>query len=149
LLYYLLDLFISGCTVIAMQPNTQNPNIVTKKPSTGSSKTGAVLSILALILSGIGYGLIHADYSSREPLNGTAEQVGDKVASGTVHVFSSLIGVPFLAVSIFLGILAIIFVIIRLTKVKGTGLVFSILWILLSAWAIKIAIASFSIIKAH
>jgi hypothetical protein len=132
-----------------MKPTTQTPNTQAKAPSSGSSKVGAILSIVALIVSAIGYGLVHADYSTKEPLNGTAEKAADKVASGTAHVYSSLIGVPFLVIGIFLGLLAILFVIIRLRKVKTVGLVFSVVWILLSAWAIKIAIAAFSVIKAH
>ena len=130
-----------------MKPNTVNPQV--KQASNGSSKTGAILSILALILSAIGYGLIHADYTTKEPLNGTAEKVADKAASGTAHVFSSLIGVPFLCIGIFLGLIAVIMTVIRLRKVKAGGLVFSLIWILISAWAIKIAIAAFSVIKAH
>lgn len=132
-----------------MQQNTQTQNPVAKKPSTGSSKVGAILSILALILAAIGYGLIHADYKTKEPLNGTAEKAGDVVASGTAHVVSSIIGVPFLVGGICLGLLAILFVIIRLRKVKVGGLLFSVLWVIVAAWAIKIAIAAFSVIKAH
>jgi hypothetical protein len=93
--------------------------------------------------------LIHADYKTRQPLNGTAEKVADKAASGTAHIFSSLIGVPFLCVGIFLGLLAIVFAIVRLRKVKTGGLVFSVIWVLISIGAIKIAIAAFSVIKAH
>lgn len=135
-----------------MQPNTQNQSAVSKAPkksSTGSSKTGAVLSVLALALSGIGYGLIHADYRTKEPLNGTAEKAADTVASGTAHVYSSLIGVPFLVGGIFFGLLAIVFVVIRLRKVKSSGLLFSLIWIFLAVWAIKIAIVAFDVIKAH
>jgi hypothetical protein len=134
---------------MAMKPTNQTPNTQTKAPSNGSSKVGAVLSIVALILSAIGYGLIHADYSTKEPLNGTAEKAADKVASGTVHVYSSLIGVPFLVVGIFLGLLAIVFIVFRLRKIKTAGLMFSIVWFFVSVWAIKIAIAAFSVIKAH
>lgn len=130
-----------------MKPNTQTPQV--KQASSGSSKTGAVLSVIALMLSAIGYGLIHADYKTKQPLNGTAEKVADKAASGTAHVFSSLIGVPFLVVGIVLSILAVIFVVIRLGKVKGGGLLFSVVWILISVWAFRIAIAAFSVIKAH
>lgn len=130
-----------------MKPNTQTTQV--KQASSGSSKTGAVLSVIALILSAIGYGLIHADYKTKQPLNGTAEKVADKAASGTAHVFSSLIGVPFLCLGIFLALLAVVFVIMRLGKAKAGGLVFSVIWILVSVWALKIAIAAFSVIKAH
>ncbi len=132
-----------------MQTTTPNQSTVAKKPSTGSSKTGAILSIVSLGLSGIGYGLIHADYSTKEPLNGTAEKAADKVASGTAHIYSSLIGVPFLAFGIFIALLAILFTLIRLRKVKAGGLVFSVIWIVVAIWAIKIATAAFSVIKAH
>jgi hypothetical protein len=131
-----------------MKPNTQTQNTVAKASSTGSSKTGAILSVIALILAAIGSGLIHADYRSKEPLNTTAEKAGDAVASGTVHVFSSLIGVPFLAIGIFLSILAVVFVVLRLAKVKGGGLFFSVLWILISVWAFKIAVGAFQVISA-
>jgi hypothetical protein len=130
-----------------MKPNTPSPQV--KKDSTGSSKASALLSVIALLLSSTGYGLIHADYKTRQPLNGTAEKVADKAASGTAHIFSSLIGVPFLCVGIFLGLLAIVFAIVRLRKVKTGGLVFSVIWVLISIWAIKIAIAAFNVIKAH
>lgn len=132
-----------------MKPDTKTPNTQVKQPSTGSSKVGAVLSVVSLILAAIGYGLIHADYSTKEPLNGTAEKAADKVASGTAHVFSTFIGVPFLAVGIFLSILAVVFIVTRLRKVKAGGLVFSIIWILISVWAFKIAIAAFDVIRAH
>ena len=137
------------CNAVYMQQNTQTPKTVVKKPSTGSSKTGAVLSVVSLILSAIGYGLIHADYKTKEPLNGAAEKAADAAASGTAHVFSSLIGVPFLAFGIFIALIAIIFIVIRLRKTKTGGLVFSIIWILIAFWAIKIAVAAFSVIKAH
>jgi hypothetical protein len=134
-----------------MNPNTQTSkqNVVAKKSSMGSSKVSAILSIVALILAAIGSGLIHADYRTKEPLNGTAEKAADAAASGTVHVFSSLIGVPFLVVGILLGILAIVFAVLRFKKVKAGGLVFSVIWVLISVWAIKIAIAAFDVIKAH
>lgn len=132
-----------------MKPNTQTTNTQVKTPSKGSSKTGAILSVIALVLAAIGSGLIHADYRTKEPLSTTAEKAGDAVASGTLHVFSSLIGVPFLAIGIFLGLLAIIFVVLRLRKVQTGGLLFSVLWLALSAWAIKIAIAAFQVISAN
>jgi hypothetical protein len=133
-----------------MNPNAQDPkqNLQTKKPSTGSSKLGAVLSVLALILSAIGSGLIHADYRSKQPLTNTAEKVDDAVASGTLHVFSSLLGVPFLVIGIVLGLVAIVFVVLRLRKVKIGGLVFSVIWVVISVWALKVAIAAFNVIKA-
>ena len=137
------------CNAVDMQANAQNQNILAKKPSTGSSKVGAVLSVVSLIVSAIGYGLIHANYKTKEPLTTTSQKVGDTVAAGTAHVYSSLIGVPFITLGIFLGLLAILFTVIRLRKVKTGGLVFSVIWVLIAIWAIRLAIVSFQVIRAH
>jgi hypothetical protein len=143
----MLDFCFMVWNAYGMKPNTVNPQV--KQASTGSSKTGAILSVVALILSAIGYGLIHADYKTKKPLNGAGEKAADAVASGTAHVYSSLIGVPFLCVGIVLGLIAVLLTLLRIRKVKAAGLVFSVVWILISVWAIKIAIAAFSVIKAH
>ncbi len=132
-----------------MQTTTQNQNIVSKKPSSGSSKTGAVLSVIALIFAAIGSALIHSKYKPVEAVTTTAQKVDVAVAGGTWHVLATLFGVPLLAIGICLGLLAILVTVVRLRKVKAGGFIFSVLWILLGIWAIKISTAAFKLISAH
>ena len=131
-----------------MQPDTKTQTPV-KKPSKRASITGGVLAVIGWALAGIGSLLIHADYRSDQPLTSTAEKVDDAVASGTLHVFSVFVGVPFLVGGIVLGILAIIFTLIRLRKARSAGLVLSVVWLILAAWALQLSIAAFDTIKAH
>jgi hypothetical protein len=132
-----------------MKPNTQTQNTVSKKPSTGSSKTGAILSVLALILSAMGSALVHSKYKADVPINTVAEKAGEAVTSGTWRVLATIFSIPLLIGGLLLGGLAILLTLIRLGKVKVTGLLFSVLWIFLGVWAIKIAIDAFQVIKAH
>lgn len=120
-----------------------------KKPSSKPSIAGAVLSILGLILSAIGSALVNSKYKPEQTSTTAAEKAGEAVASGTWRVLATIFSVPFLVVGIVLGLLAVLFTVLRLKKVKIGGLVLSVFWILISVWAIKIAISAFQVIKAH
>lgn len=132
-----------------MQLNTQHQNPQPKKSSAGSSKTSAILSVLALVFAAIGAALIHSKYKPTEAVTTTAQKVDVVVASGLWHGLATIFAVPLLVAGISLGILAIVLSVIRLRKVRVGGLAFSILWILLSIWAIKIAAAAFKLISAQ
>src|SRR5690606_12314624 len=129
--------------------NTANPAPLPKKPATGSSKTGAVLSILALIVVSIGAALIHWKYQPEQAATSTAEKAGEAVASGTWSVLTALFGMPLLVLGIGLALLAICMTVIRLRKARGGGLVFSLVWLFLAGWAIKLAADAFSLISAN
>ena len=111
--------------------------------------TGAVLSLLALVGSGFGSLLVHANFHSKEPLTSTSQKVSDAVGSTTGHVVAALFAIPFLIAGIVLAILAVIFIVRRLPKVKITGLLTSIIWLLVSIWAFIIATNAFNLLKAH
>lgn len=119
-----------------------------KQVSNRASIAGGVLSIIALILSAIGSGLIHSNIKTDATGYDKATQVATAAADTTVSVTVKLIGVPFISFGIFLALLAILFTVLRLRKTKSGGLVLSVLWIILSVWAIKLAVAAFSLIKA-
>jgi hypothetical protein len=133
-----------------MQPNTQktqNSALASKKPA-GSSKTGAVLSVLALIISAIGYAIANAHFKSQTPVTNASERAGELIAQGTSRSLAVIFSMPLLVAGIALGGLAILLAIVKLRKVKAGGLVMSVVWIALGIWAIKIAIAGFQLIKA-
>ena len=131
-----------------MEPqNTQTKPI--KKRSTKPSITGGVFSILALILSAIGNGLVHARYKSPTEVKTISEKAGEVVADGTTRTLGVIFGVPCLVGGMTLAGIAIIFTLVRLRRVKASGFIVSALWIALSIWAIMIAIGAFSLIKAH
>jgi len=101
-------------------------------------------------LAAIGDGLVHAHYKSAEPITSTSGKVGDAVASGTGHVVSSLIGLPFLVIGFALAAIAVVFVLARLTKgLKFGALFFSAFSLLLSIWSFSLVITAFSLLKAH
>jgi len=134
-----------------MQPNTQNPQTTAKpvkKPSTKPSITGGVLSVLALIVAAIGSALVNSKYKSPEPVTTAAEKAGEAVASGTWRVLTTIFSIPLIVAAVGLALLAIVLTVIRLGKVKAAGWILSILWIVLSIWAIKIAYAALMVVKA-
>jgi hypothetical protein len=132
-----------------MQQNTKTPDVPIKKPSTGSSKTGAILSILALAFSAIGSALVNSKYKSAETVTTAADKAGEAVASGTWRVLATIFSMPLLIAGICLGGLAILFTLIKLRKVKATGWVVSVIWIAIGAWAIQLGIAAFQVISAN
>ena len=132
-----------------MQPDTQTQKVSIKKPSAGSSKTGAILSVLALAFSAMASALVHSKYEAEVPVTTASEKAGEAVASGTWRVLATLFSMPLLVAGIVLGTLAIVLTVIKLRKVKAVGLLFSVLWIILGAWAIKIAVSAFQLISAN
>lgn len=119
------------------------------KKSHKGSITGFVLAVVSLSLSAAGSGLIHAKYVP-VPTNGSAEKaVGNVVASGTTTFLTTIFGMPLLVGGIALALLSVLFVILRLRKVRVGGLVFSVFAIVLAVWSFKIATAAFSLLKAH
>lgn len=128
---------------------TQTQNTSVKQPSHRASITGGILVIISLLLSAIGSGLVHANFKTDASKYDAATKATTAAADTTVNVTVKLIGVPFLAVGIFLAILAVVFTVIRLGKVKSGGLVLSAVWILLAIWSVRIATTAFSILKAH
>lgn len=132
-----------------MTTNTNNPSITTKKPSNHSSRAGAVLAILALISAGIGHGLVHAKPEETGQTNDSVANAVGGTGEAVGHATLSLIGVPFLVGAIVLGIIAIVFILMRFTKARAMGLLLNVGWLLLSVWAIDIAIRAFELLKAH
>lgn len=134
-----------------MKPNTQTQN-TTKQPSTKPSITGGILSILALLSSGFAHLILALNSSSKtspEAAHGAVEKAGVAVSNGSFTALAVVISTPFAFVGVGLGLIALIFTLMRLGKVKSSGLMFSILWIVLAVWAIKAGIDIFSMVKAH
>jgi hypothetical protein len=128
--------------------NSVTPAKTPKQPSHRASITGGVLSVLGLLSAGIGYGLVHANLKTG-PAPDAASKVAADVATGTVEGMAKLISMPFLVVGFVLAGLAIVFTVFRMTKVRAGGLAFSLIWLIIGAWTIKIVIATFSLLKAH
>lgn len=143
----LLALWLTVCDAVAMQPNNKTPSTTTTKPA-GSSKTGAILAILALAFAAIGHVIADARFKSQTPVTNASERAGELVAQGATRGLATVLSMPMLLAGICLGILAIVLTVIKLRKVRGGGIVFSVVWIALSVWAIKIAAAGFDLIKA-
>lgn len=129
-----------------MQPQKPVAPVAAKKSAAGSSKTGAILSVLALIFAAIANALINARY--KPTVNGSAEKVDAAISGGILHILAVLLSVPMLIAAFALAALAIVLTIIKLRKVKATGWFTSAIWILLSIWALKIAAGAFELIKA-
>lgn len=127
-----------------------NKSISQTQPKTShkGSITGFILAVLSLVSSGIANLAINAKYSPTGPTTGSLEnEAGHAVATGTTSVLGTLFGLPFLVLGIFLGLLSILFVVLRLRKVHAGGLLFSIIAVLLSVWSLSIAFAAFDVIK--
>lgn len=121
---------------------------VPKKSSTRASITGGILSVLSLLISALGYAFAQADFKTVQNAHGVTVK-SDVVTQATGRTFSVIMSLPFLVAGMMLAGLAIIFTIIRLRKVKTTGLLISVLWLALSVWAIHLVLIGFSDIKAH
>lgn len=128
---------------------SQAPSVPAKKPSHRTSITGGVFAILSLIASSIGSAMIRTDFRPEHVANNTASKVDAVVTTTTVHVTASLLAVPFLVGGIVLALLAILFTLIRLRKVRAGGLLFSLVWLALSAWSLQLAIHAFNLLKAN
>jgi hypothetical protein len=126
-----------------------NPATAPKASHKGSI-TGFVLALISLFSSGIGHLLVHAKPELASSTNNDINvKVGNAVSTGTTKVVGTVLGVPFSVLGITLAIIAVLFVVLRLRKVRTGGFVFSALTIFIAIWSLKISIAVFELIKAH
>ena len=121
-----------------------------KKPSRRASVVGITLALFSVALSGIGNFLITAEPNTQpSPTASQVEnQVGQAVADGTLNTLGTLFAVPLLVGGFVFGFIAIVFILLRLRKVRVIGAIFSIIAILLVVWSYSIAINAFDLIKA-
>lgn len=133
-----------------MKPqNTTQAKQAAKTPSTKPSIAGGIFSILALLLAGIAHFLTHAEARTHTEVT-TA--VG-KVDSGPVADIASksvtgILSMPFIVGGVLFALIALLLTLVRLGKVKSTGLAFSLIWIAISVWAIMIAFGALDTLKA-
>lgn len=129
-----------------MQP-TQSP---TQKPkSHRSSITGGIFSILALISSGIAYGLRNSDSRSTTEVTTPVGTVSDgPVADAASGAVTGILSFPFIIGAILFGLLALLFTFLRLRRVKTAGIILSIIWIAIAVFAIYTAIGVFDGMRA-
>lgn len=121
-----------------------------KKVSHKPSITGIILALLALLSSGIANFFIHMKYTPTGPTTGSVDrEVGHAIATGTTTVLGTIFGLPFMVGAIVLGLAAIVFIVVRLRKVKTAGAVLSVITLGLAAWAVSISIGLFDLIKAQ
>jgi len=134
-----------------MQPqNTSSTKQPVKVPSTKPSITGGIFSFLALVSSGIAHFFAHADARSHTEVTTAVGKVDSgPVADVASKSISAILSLPFIVGGITFALIALIFTLIRLRKVKTSGLVLSLLWILISIWAIAIAAGALSTFQAH
>lgn len=119
-------------------------------PSHKGSITGFILALVSLAFSAIGHVIITAKYKPTGPTTGSIEnEAGHAVATGTTSVLGALFGYPLLVVGILLAFVSIIFLLIRLRKVRVGGLLFSLLAGALAIWSLNIAFDAFDLIKHH
>jgi len=120
-----------------------------KKTSHKPSITGIILAILSLISSGIANFSINAKYTPTGPTTGSFEaEAGHAVATGTTSVLGALFGLPFLVGAIGLGLLSLVFITIRIPKLRVAGFIFSAIAVALVVWSISMALGNFELIKA-
>lgn len=133
-----------------MQPTTQTPAAPPKpKVSHKASITGFIMAILSLASSGIAYLMIHAKYTPTGPTTGSVEaEVGHAVATGTTSVLGAIFGLPFLIGGLLFAAIGIIFIVLRLPKVRVGGFIFSAIAVALIVWSVTIALGGFDYIKA-
>lgn len=133
-----------------MQPTAQAPQTKQQsKVSHSASITGFILAILSLIASGIGSFLINAKYTPTGPTTGSVEnEVGHAVATGTTTVLGAVLGMPFLVGGITLALISAIFIVLRITKIRVGGFIFSAVAVALLVWSVSIALGAFELIKA-
>ena len=133
-----------------MQPTTQNTSQKSQsKVSHNASITGFVLAVLSLISSGIGNLLIRAKYTPTGPTTGSVEnEVGHAVATGTTAALGAVLGVPFLVGGFMLAFISIIFILLRVRKIRVGGFIFSAIAVAIVVWSVSAAIGAFELIKA-
>jgi hypothetical protein len=118
-----------------------------KKNSHNPSVTGIVLAGISLGLSAFGNLLVHAHATKRDTPT-IDQKVGQAVDNGVSHVLGAIFGVPFLVGGITLAIISAILLALRLRKIKATGIVLTILAVLIIIWSFSIAIGGFDYIRA-
>lgn len=118
-----------------------------KKVSHTPSVTGIVLAAISLMLSSIGNALVHAHAPSRNTPT-LDEKIGQAVDNGTTHVLGALFGVPFLVGGITLAIISGIFLALRMRKIRATGMIFTLIAVLVIVWSFSIAVGGFDYIRA-
>lgn len=128
-----------------MAINTTPIQQIPKPPKKGSSKSGAVLSILALMFAAIGSALIKSKYQG-EGVTNTADKAGEAVASGAWAALSTILGMPLILAGMGLAVIAIVLTVIKLRKVKARSWFTSAIWILISIWSLSLAINAFSLV---
>lgn len=133
-----------------MQPNSKTSTTAPQpKISHKASITGIILAVLSLISSGIANFSINAQYSPTGPTTGSVEaEVGHAVATGTTSVLGAIFGLPFLVGAIGLGLLSLVFIAIRIPKLRVVGYIFSALAVLIVLWSISMALGNFELITA-
>lgn len=121
-----------------------------KKTSHRASIVGITLALFSVALSGIGNLLIVAEPNTQpSPTASEVEnQVGQAVADGTLNTLGTLFAVPLLVGAFVVGFVAVVFILLRLRKVRVIGAIFSIIALLLVVWSYSIAINAFDLIKA-
>lgn len=126
--------------------NTNVQNI--KKPSHRASIAGGILSVLALMMSGLAHIMLRLEPEHTTQATTAAEKAGQAVADGTAKALFTILSMPFTIAGGLLGLLAIIFTLIRLPKVRVVGLILSVVWLALAAWAIWAAFGALEMVKA-
>jgi hypothetical protein len=120
------------------------------KASHKASITGFILALLSLASSGIAHLLIFAQYTPNGPTNGSIDkQVGNAIATGTTTLLGAIFGMGFIVASFVFAFVAVLFILLRLRKVRVAGLLFSIVAILIIVWSISISLGALDVIKAH
>lgn len=128
---------------------TNPPVVAKKKDSHKASITGSILALVSLITAGLANWVVHAQYTPKGPTSGTVErEVGHAIATGTTTVLGTLFGGFFSAFAIVFALLALVFIALRLRKVKLGGLLFSVAAVCLAIWSIAISVGVFNLIKA-
>ena len=132
------------------QQTTQTPAPTPpKKVSHKGSITGFILALVSLTSSGIAHLVINAKYTPTGPTTGSIEaEAGHAVATGTTSVLGAIFGMWFLVGAIVIALLATVFIVVRLPKVKMGGLIFSIIAMAIVAWSLSLAFGGFDLIKA-
>ena len=125
-------------------PTVQQPKVNHK-----ASITGFIFAVLSLISSGIANFSVYTKYTPTGPTTGSAEaEVGHAVATGTTSALGALLGMPFIIGGLLFGLIAIIFITLRLRRVRVGGFIFSAIAVILVVWSLSIALGALDHISA-
>lgn len=132
-----------------MNPNTPQQN-VPKVPSTRPSIAGGIFSILALMSAGIAHFLTHSESRTHTTVTTAVGTVDSgPIAHAASKSVTGILSMPFIVVAILFALLALLFTVIRLRKVKAGGMVWSLIWIGLSIWSFMLASGALNTLKAN